>query len=184
MTNAPRALPESAAEPDLIDRLVNRFLWWRLPHDFSPDCGINFDGRKDDEWNKDKTWPVGTNLLTADQARAMFEHVLEGTPMPDWTNYRQGLEDGKRLAMDDALAAPQEPASPAAPVDCPPYSAGPLLERGWDMAACDAAAEVLQRRDQPYYAQLDAIGSVIGYGRAKQILQELWDAMLERKYPK
>lgn len=27
-------------------------------------------------WNKDKTWPTGTNLLTAVQARAMLEYVL------------------------------------------------------------------------------------------------------------
>jgi hypothetical protein len=47
----------------------------------------------------------------------------------------------------------------------------------------DSVVDALQRRDQPYYAQLDAIGSVIGYGRAKQILQELWDAMLDRRYP-
>lgn len=59
-----------------IKEMVNNFLGWRLPADFSPDCGIGFDGRKDDEWNKNKTWPIGTNLLNADQARAMFEYVL------------------------------------------------------------------------------------------------------------
>lgn len=66
----------------VTDEMVNRFLSWPLPRDFHPDCGISFDGRKDDEWNKNKTWPVGTNLLTAIQARAMLEHVLSepGTP--------------------------------------------------------------------------------------------------------
>ena len=59
----------------LIDQMVDRFLCWNLPEDFAPDCGISFDGRKDDEWNKNKTWPVGTNLLTAEQARQMFQHV-------------------------------------------------------------------------------------------------------------
>ena len=59
----------------LIDKMVDRFLCWELPKDFAPDCGISFDGRKDDEWNKNKTWPVGTNLLTAEQARQMFQHV-------------------------------------------------------------------------------------------------------------
>jgi hypothetical protein len=48
-----------------IDKMVDRFLSWPLPKDFAPDCGISFDGRKDDEPNKNKTWPVGTNLLTA-----------------------------------------------------------------------------------------------------------------------
>jgi hypothetical protein len=60
----------------VTDDMVMRFLGWPLPKDFCPDCGISFDGRKDDQWNKNKTWPIGTNLLTADQARAMLEHVL------------------------------------------------------------------------------------------------------------
>ena len=64
-------------EKKLIGKMVDRFLCWKLPKDFAPDCGISFDGRNDDEWNKNKTWPVGTNLLTADQARQMFEHVAE-----------------------------------------------------------------------------------------------------------
>lgn len=59
-----------------VSCLVQRFLGWPLPKTFSPDCGISFDGRKDDEFNKGKTWPVGTNLLTAVEARAMFEHAL------------------------------------------------------------------------------------------------------------
>lgn len=49
------------------------------------DSGIAaFNGRQDDELNKNKTWPVGTNLLTADQARQMFEHVTaEEVPVFD-----------------------------------------------------------------------------------------------------
>lgn len=62
----------------LIGKMVDRFLNWPLPKDFGPDCGISFDGRKDDEWNKNKTWPVGTNLFTADQAKAMFKHAMAG----------------------------------------------------------------------------------------------------------
>jgi hypothetical protein len=73
-----------------VEGMVSRFLSWPLPKDFGPDCGISFDGRKDDEWNKNKTWPVGTNLFTADQARAMLEYVLvtppdEGRPVPPHT---------------------------------------------------------------------------------------------------
>jgi len=64
------------AEPLVTDEMVSRFLAWRLPNDFGPDCGVSFDGRRDDEWNKNKTWPIGTNLLTAEQAKAMLEHVL------------------------------------------------------------------------------------------------------------
>ncbi len=35
----------------------------------------------DDQWNKNKTWPVGTNLFTADQARKMIEHIF-AAPSP------------------------------------------------------------------------------------------------------
>lgn len=62
----------------VTDEMVNRFLWWKLPRDFAPDCGISFDGRKPDQWNPSREWPMGTNLFTAVQARAMLEHVLGG----------------------------------------------------------------------------------------------------------
>ena len=61
---------------DLIARAVDKFLAWKLPPDFCPDCGVSFDGRGKDARGYDKGWPVGTNLLTADQARAMFEHCV------------------------------------------------------------------------------------------------------------
>ena len=66
-----------------LKEIVDRFLGWPLPKTFSPDCGISFDGRKDDEWNKNKTWPIGTNLFTAEEARQMFEHALADTPCQD-----------------------------------------------------------------------------------------------------
>jgi len=67
--------PEMRLTPN-VKAMVDRFLGWPLPKDFYPDCGISFDGRKDDEWSKGKTWPTGTNLLHAGQAKAMFEYVL------------------------------------------------------------------------------------------------------------
>ena len=66
------------SKPVVTDEMVIRFLSWSLPKDFAPDCGISFDGRKDENWCWNKTWPVGTNLLTADQAKAMLEHVIGG----------------------------------------------------------------------------------------------------------
>ena len=50
--------------------MVGRFLAWKLPKDFAPDGGISF---KECAW-----WPMGTNLLHADQAREMLEHVVGG----------------------------------------------------------------------------------------------------------
>ncbi len=70
-------LPSVQEVPD-VAAMVNRFLGWPLPKTFGPDCGITFDGRKDDEFNKNKTWPIGTNLFTADEAKAMFEYCIGG----------------------------------------------------------------------------------------------------------
>lgn len=72
-----------ASAPVDIDAAANRLMGWPLPKDFCPDCGISFDGRKDDEWNKNKTWPVGTNLFSVEQAKKMLEYVLAGSsPAP------------------------------------------------------------------------------------------------------
>jgi len=64
-------------EEPMIKTAVDRFLAWKLPADFRPDAGISFKP----EYNQHTPWPmkhepVGTNLFTAEQARAMFEHCL------------------------------------------------------------------------------------------------------------
>lgn len=53
-----------------IKNMVNRFLGWRLPKDFSPDNGIKFTPFPSQQ--EDYGWPVGTNIFTADQAEAML----------------------------------------------------------------------------------------------------------------
>lgn len=58
----------------MIDKMVDRFLGWKLPEDFSPDCGITF--AKFHPNGTTRFEPIGTNLLTADQARAMVKHML------------------------------------------------------------------------------------------------------------
>lgn len=55
------------------DALVNRFLAWPLPADFSPDAGVYFKPP-----SHMAGWPTGTNLLSAPQAKAMLQHVLGG----------------------------------------------------------------------------------------------------------
>ena len=59
-----------------IDELVNKFLGWKLPKDFAPDGGIVFDKHQNHHFT-----PIGTNLFTADQAKQMFEYLLEGEPL-------------------------------------------------------------------------------------------------------
>ena len=51
--------------------MVSRFLFWQLPLDFDPDCGVSFEKPV-----HPASWPVGTNLFTATQARAMVRHML------------------------------------------------------------------------------------------------------------
>lgn len=60
----------------LIDQAVDRFLGWKLPQDFNPDCGISFTIPINATW-----FPTGTNLFTAIQAKSMLESIL-GNPAP------------------------------------------------------------------------------------------------------
>ena len=65
--------------PQTVDTAVDRFLCWKLPEDFNPDGGIEFFPSKR-LTPDDLSWPVGTNLLTADQAKKMFLHCLAPAP--------------------------------------------------------------------------------------------------------
>lgn len=47
--------------------------------------------------------------------------------------------------------------------------------------ATDVTA-AMDRHEEPYNSQLQRIGQAIGYGRAQQLLGELWDAMLHADY--
>lgn len=65
-----------------IKHMVDRFLMWRLPEDFHPDCGIHFDAdaaKKIDPRNL-RHEPTGTNLFDAQQADAMVRYMVEGLP--------------------------------------------------------------------------------------------------------
>jgi hypothetical protein len=61
-----------------IRHLVDRFLGWRLPKDFSPDAGISYT-RPNYAPEVDAT-PSGTNLFDATQAAAMVRYMIEGMP--------------------------------------------------------------------------------------------------------
>jgi hypothetical protein len=61
----------------LFSRMVDRFLCWKLPKDFAPDHHISFDrGNSNLDFDKPGFWPIGTNLLTADQAAEMLRAVV------------------------------------------------------------------------------------------------------------
>ena len=59
---------------EVTKEMVDRFLCWKLPVDFHPDAGITFTPPFHDVR---ASWPMGTNLFTATQARMMLTHILE-----------------------------------------------------------------------------------------------------------
>jgi DNA modification methylase len=67
-----------------IKHMVDRFLAWRLPENFNPDCGISFDRSTLNAHTPypTKYEPTGTNLFDAEQATAMVCHMLESLPSP------------------------------------------------------------------------------------------------------
>ena len=66
-----------------VDEAVDRFLWWPLAASFAPDAGISFT-----PFPGPHSWPVGTNLFTAIEAKAMFEHCLP----PEQKLVHQGVD--------------------------------------------------------------------------------------------
>ena len=65
-----------------IKYMVDRFLGWRLPENFSPDDGISFDPiiNKGHPFQRRRT-PTGTNLFDADQANTMVRYMVDGLPV-------------------------------------------------------------------------------------------------------
>lgn len=64
-----------------IKHMVDRFLGWSLPQNFTPDGGISFErtgntGTPHEYENR----PSGTNLLDATQAEAMVRYMVDGMP--------------------------------------------------------------------------------------------------------
>ncbi|WP_292636770.1 hypothetical protein [Mesorhizobium sp.] len=63
-----------------IKYMVDRFLQWRLPENFSPDAGISFKKtfNESSQFGPMEHNPIGTNLFDATQAEAMVRNMLEG----------------------------------------------------------------------------------------------------------
>lgn len=99
---------------DQIKRMAARFLMWKLPLEFSPDCGISFKP----EFNENTPLPMrheptGTNLLNAEQAEAMIRFLVEGLDDPDAGggenvaifSPKGGVGEGVSLPPDKVLKA-------------------------------------------------------------------------------
>jgi hypothetical protein len=66
---------------DQIKHMVDRFLMWKLPANFSPDDGISFDKIASRGTPHEYTrTPSGTNLFGYEEAAAMVRHMIEGLP--------------------------------------------------------------------------------------------------------
>ncbi len=75
---------------DQIKHMVDRFLGWELPRNFSPDGGVRYTPH----WPAKMPMPSGTNLFDATQADAMVRYMVEG--LPD--------DGGLQERLDQALA--------------------------------------------------------------------------------
>ena len=74
-------MQELKLNDDQIKHMSQRFLGWKLPKNFYPDCGISFVA----EYNQNTSFPsrhepTGTNLFNADQAEEMVRYLVEGLP--------------------------------------------------------------------------------------------------------
>ena len=84
-----------------IDKMVSRFLSWKLPKDFHPDGGVVFIPTKDRGYDSPH-WPCGTNLMTAEQARKMFERVTADEPAEGLLPHQQRVVTEK-ADLDERL---------------------------------------------------------------------------------
>jgi hypothetical protein len=73
MTEERSDSPHTEAMMEVTDEMINRFLSWPLPDSVCSDLCVT-----QRDYGKAQGWPkrVGTNLLTADEARQMLEYVL------------------------------------------------------------------------------------------------------------
>jgi hypothetical protein len=89
-----------------IKHMVQRFLQWRLPENFSPDAGISFEKTYNEKspFGPMEHKPIGTNLFDAIQAEAMVRHMAEGMSSPIARNNQVEIDvsadiEGKSVTM-------------------------------------------------------------------------------------
>jgi len=73
---------------DQINRMISRFLGWKLPENFSPDAGISFKAPYNENTRYTfKHEPTGTNLFNWAQADEMVRYMIASPAMSnDITN--------------------------------------------------------------------------------------------------
>jgi len=93
------------AKAPVTDEMVQRFLGWKLPETFAPDCYISFDREGMKRMGNGTHWPVGTNLLNDPEARAMLEYVL-AAPHPAQPQEREPRAEDFWEAAQQILSEP------------------------------------------------------------------------------
>lgn len=69
---------------DQIEHMVNRFLGWKLPSNFSPDAGISFKAAFNEHTaHPMRHEPTGTNLFDFTQATTMVRYMADGLVSAD-----------------------------------------------------------------------------------------------------
>lgn len=146
---------EAVAEPangrEVVAEMVRRFLSWRVPPDFAPDGGISFTPHPYPE-----CWPIGTNLLTEQQAKAMFLQCLPAIAFEcmEWKDRALSAEKTiERMAdefnRENGLTFMGEPlilTTPPAKVPegwrlVPVEATDEMIEAAWDSDAADYVGE-------------------------------------------
>ena len=93
-----------------VGAMVSRFLCWKLPKDFHPDGGMVFIPTRGRGYDSPH-WPVGTNLLTAEQAGQMLKHVTGWRDVPEslklLTFCVLVLKNGFTVTGESACASPE-----------------------------------------------------------------------------
>lgn len=84
--------------------MVQRFLNWELPANFSPDGYISFARHRLGQGSP-ATWPTGTNLLTYEQAEAMLAHILADVPEPQADAKLQAVLAANLTISDQLMSA-------------------------------------------------------------------------------
>lgn len=106
MTDPTAKLLPCPLSDEQVKHMVDRFLAWRLPENFSPDGGISFKPTFNDHLpTPTKHEPSGTNLFDYDQAEAMVRYMTQGLPEntcpqpaptqdePDWLAIARDIEN-------------------------------------------------------------------------------------------
>jgi len=65
---------EAKPKAQIVEEMARRFLGWRIPDSFSPDCYVMFDRERAKANN---SWPIGTNIFSLDEAMKMVNYLLD-----------------------------------------------------------------------------------------------------------